>query len=151
MMDGVQNRRRGWDHGLLTNAFRPERPYWRGIFDQDAFNRRHIPDRRYQVVVQVFTFAGEKFFHNRHAEALRHTAFDLPLNERGINGSSHIVRRHNIQDLNSAEFQVHHNLGHVRAESVDCVWSALTIGIERTRRRIEGLLAGHDITILVER
>lgn len=151
MMDAVQNRRRGWNYGLLTNAFRPVRPYWRRIFDQDAFNRRHIPDCGYQVVVKVLTFAGEEFFHECHAEALRHTAFDLALNERGVNGSSHIVRRHDIQDLNSAEFEVHHNLGHVRAESVDCVWRALTIGIERTRRRIEGLLAGHDIPILVER
>src|SRR6202023_3374575 len=63
MVNRIEDGRRRRDHGLFADAFRPEWPYGRGVFNQDRFDRRYIAGRGNQVVMQVFAFARKKFLH----------------------------------------------------------------------------------------
>src|SRR6476646_3338001 len=78
VMDRIENCWRGRNYGLFANSFRPKRSQGRWILDQNRFNWRHITHRWNQVVVQILAFARKEFFHERHAETLRHATFDLP-------------------------------------------------------------------------
>ena len=97
--------------------------------------------------MQIFAFAGKKFFHQRHAQALRNAAFDLSFNQRGIDCAAHIVRRGDLQHAHRSQFDVDFDLRHVSAEAEDRVRTSLPIFVERTGRRIECRLAGDDVSV----
>src|SRR5689334_11818461 len=96
VMESIQDGGSGGNDGLLTDALSAERAYRRGVFDENGFDGRDVAGGRDEVVMQVFALPGKKFFHERHANALRHTAFDLAFDERGIDGAADIVRRGNF-------------------------------------------------------
>src|SRR5215469_5777204 len=91
IVNGVENRRGCRNYGLLADSFRAERADGRRIFDQDGFDWRNVPGRGDQIVMQVLALSWEEFFHQRHAQSLRNSAFDLAFNERGIDGVSNVV------------------------------------------------------------
>src|SRR5476649_2185403 len=63
MVDGVENGRRSGNQRLLANALGAEWANRRSFLDQDGFNRRHIADRRDEIIVQVLALTGEEFLH----------------------------------------------------------------------------------------
>src|SRR5215471_11565619 len=67
VVNRVQNRGSGGNHGLFADPFRAEWADRRGIFDQDGLDRRHVSGRRNQVVMEILAFAGEEFFHESMA------------------------------------------------------------------------------------
>ena len=145
VVDRVEDRRRGRDQRLLADALGAERADRRGILDQDRFDRRHVADRRDQIVVQVLAAAGDELLHQRQAETLRDAALDLAFDQRRVDRAADIVRGDDLQHLDRAEFDVDLDLGQVGAEAVDGVGLALAVGIERRRRRVVGLLRRQHI------
>src|ERR1044071_5622401 len=101
--------------------------------------------------MQIFAFAGEEFFHERHTESLRYTTCDLSFDESGIDGATYIVGGSYFEDAHGSEFHVDFNLSHVRAEAVNCVGIALAIFVEGSDRGIERCLDGDHIPVLVGR
>ena len=87
--------------------------------------------------MQVLAFAGNEFLHQREAEPLRRTAFDLSLDQHGIDGSADVVRGDQPNQLHRAKLDIDLDLGQMRAEAIDGIRVALTVSIERSGRRIE--------------
>src|SRR6476661_8002042 len=125
VMYGIQNGRGGRDDCLFADAFRAEWADGRWIFDQDRFDGRHVSSGRDEVVVQVLALAGEEFFHERMAESLRGTAFNLAFDQCWIDGAAHVVSGCDLEDFDRAEFGVDFDFREVGAESVDRIRDAL--------------------------
>src|SRR5258707_2240839 len=153
--DGVVNRvedgGRSRDHRLLPDSLGAEGTDGRTLFNQYGFYRRHVARRGNQVVVQILPFAGRELFHERHAQSLCGAAFDLTLNQSGIDGPSDIMGGRNPEHAHGSEFDIHLHLGHVRAKTVYGIGIPLTILVERAGRRIERIFLRQDVPILIER
>ena len=147
----VQDRGRGWNHRLLADPFGAERPDRRRIFDENRLDRRHVASGRNQIVMKVLAFAGEKLFHQRHAQALGDAAFDLSFNQRRIDGAADVVRGRDLQHAHRAQFGVDCDLGQVRAETKNGVGRALAIFVQRAGGRIESCLPREHVAVLIER
>src|SRR5882724_1467807 len=91
VVNGVQDGGSGWDHGLFADTFCAERADRGRVFDEDGFDGWDIADRGDEVVVQVLAFAGEKFFHECHAQALGYAALDLAFDETGVDSAAYVV------------------------------------------------------------
>src|SRR3984957_13600633 len=103
MMDGVKDRGRSRNQRLLADALGPERANRGTVLDQDALDRRHVADRRDQIVVQVLALAGEELLHQREAKALRRATLDLAFDERRIDRPANVVRANEAQDFDTPE------------------------------------------------
>ena len=90
-----------------------------------------------------------ELFHQRHAQSLRDAAFDLALDQHGIDGAPDIMRGGDLQNFDLAQFDVDLDLGQMRAEAIDRIRIALAVLVERRRRRIEGLLRRDHIAMIV--
>ncbi len=134
--DGVDDRRRGGQHGRFAQALDAERSEAAGHFDEDHFELRHGLDRGQVVIGKAGGVAGQHLFHQGRADAHEHRAFDLPLGIRPVHGMAHVVRGRDPQHAYLACPQVHLDLGHVRAgDEEGCV---LGPGIRReVRRQVE--------------
>src|SRR5436190_5864769 len=139
------------DHRLLPDSLGAEGTDGRTLFNQYGFYRRHVAYGGNQVVVQILSFAGREFLHERHAESLGGAAFDLAFNQSGIDRSSDIMSCRNPEHAHGSEFDIHLHLGQMRAEAVHGIWIPLTILVERAGRRIERGFLRQDIPVLVER
>ena len=137
--DGVEDRRRGRDQHMFAEPLRAERPFRVRHFDQDRFHRRHVADRRDQIVVQILGAAGDVFFHQRHADALRDAALDLALDQQRVDRAADIVRGGDLHQLHRAELHVDFELGDLRAPAIDGIGFALALLVQRQCRRIVGL------------
>src|ERR1700736_4081715 len=84
MMDRVENGRRRGDQRLFANALGAERADGRSVLHKNGFDRRHVADRRDEIIMQVLALAGEELFHQRHPEALRRAALDLTLDQSRV-------------------------------------------------------------------
>src|SRR5277367_2445469 len=151
VVNRIQDRRSSRNHGLLADTFRAEWSDRRRIFNQNRFDWRNVSDRGDQVVMQILALAGKEFLHQRHAEALSHTAFDLSFDQRGIDRATYVMRGNNLQHPHRSQFNINGNLRHVSAKSVDCVRAALSVFVERAGGWIESLLGSQNITVLIER
>ena len=94
----IKNCRRGGNEGLFANALCAERTHGRIVFNKDRFDGRNIANGGNQVIVEIFAFAGKKFFHEGHAESLRNAAFNLAFDESGINGAADVMGGGNFLD-----------------------------------------------------
>src|SRR6266849_7772317 len=135
---------------LFADAFCPVGANRRRIFDQDGFNGWHVANGGDEIVVQIFSAAGEKFFHECHAEALGHAAFDLPFDESGIDGAADVVSGGEADNFYGAEFGVHFDFGEMRAEAVDGVGGALSIFVEGFGGWVEGGFGAEDVAVVIE-
>ena len=151
VMDGVEDCGRSRDQSLLADPFCAKGSDGRRLLDENAFHRRHVADGGNQIVVQVLAFAGNKLFHQRHAEALRRAAFDLSLNQRRIDGLADVVRGGHPEDLDAAEFDVHLHLGDMGAEAEHCIGFTLAVFVERSWSEDRKCFGTDDVTRLVER
>ena len=111
VMDGVEDCGRGRYQSLLADPLGAKGSDGSRLLDENAFHRRHVADGGNEIVVQVLAFAGNKLFHQRHAEALRRAAFDLSLDQRRIDGLADVVRADQLEDLDAAELDVHLHRG----------------------------------------
>src|SRR6266496_4121636 len=100
--------------------------------------------------MQVLTPARKEFFHQRHPQALRDSALDLPFDQRGIDGPPHIMRRGHFQHPHRAEFKVDFDLRHVGTETEYGVQTSLPVLIERTRGRIERRFTANHVSMCIE-
>ncbi len=148
IVNRVENCRSGWNHRLLADPFGAERADGRGIFDENRLDRRHVAGRRNQVVMKILAFAGKKFFHQRHPQALGGAAFDLSFNQRGIDGPADVVRGGDLQHAHRAQFSIDSDLRQMRAESINRIGRALAIFVQRAGGRIESRLPGEHVAIL---
>ncbi len=117
----------------------PNGPTEERVLDQDALDRRHVANRRDQIVVQVLALAGEELLHQREAEALRRAALDLAFDQRRIDRPADVVRADETQHFDAPELHVDLDLRHMRAGAEHGVRIALPVLVERRRRRIERL------------
>src|SRR5579871_4686459 len=151
IMNRVENGRGGGNDSLLADTLRAEWADRGRLFNQNRFDGRNITGRRNQIVVEILALAGEKLFHEGHAEALRDATFDLPFDERGIDGAADIVSGGHFENADGTEFEVDFHLRHVRSEAVDGIGLPLAVFVERSDWRIEGDFAGDDVTVAIER
>src|SRR5438270_309423 len=153
--DGVVNRvedgGRSGDHRLLPDSLSAEGTDGRTLFDQYGFYRRHVACRWNQVVVQILSFAGREFLHERHAQSLRDAAFNLTLNQCRIDGPSHIMSGCDPQHAHGSKFDIYLQLGQVHAEAIHSIRISLTILVERAGRRIERAFLRQDMAVPIER
>src|ERR1700737_1316900 len=87
ILDRVEDRGSGGDHGLLADSFRAERSNRRRIFDENRFHRWHVAGGGNKVVMNIFPPSGKEFLHQRHAQTLRGATFDLSFDERRMYGA----------------------------------------------------------------
>ena len=76
----------------------PNGPSGDGSSIRIELDRRHVADRRDQVVVQVLAAAGDELLHQRHAEPLRDAALDLAFDQGRIDRAADIVGGRDLQD-----------------------------------------------------
>src|SRR6266403_1931896 len=76
---------------------------------------------------------------------------NLALNQRRIDRASHIMRRRDLQHLHRAEFRVHLDLGHVRANPAYGIRNSLPVLVQWTCRRIKRRFARDHISMLIKR
>jgi hypothetical protein len=144
-----EDRRRGRDQGRLADALGAPRTERLRVLDQVHRDRRHVADRRDQVVVQVVGAAVDVLLHQRHPDALRDAAVDLAFDLRRVDRATDVVRGMDVQQPHGAELEIDFDLGDLRGEAVGRVRHALAIGIERHGRRVEMAAAGEEVAVLV--
>src|SRR6516225_1093179 len=150
VVNPVEDGRRGRNHSLLADSLGTEGTDGRALLDQYGFYRRNVAHRGNEVVMQILPFARREFFHERHAQSLCGSAFDLTLNQGGIDGSSDIMGGRNPQHAHSSELDIDLHLGKVCAETIHGIWISLTILVERAGRRIERDFLRQDVPVLVQ-
>ena len=75
---------------------------------------------------------------------MRYAAFDLSLDQGGVDRTPDVVCRNNLTNPYRAEVEVDGDEGHLGRERVGGVRGALSVGIERRRRRVERAPALRD-------
>jgi hypothetical protein len=108
-----------------------------GLLDEDRFDRRHVQDRRDQVVgerrVADVAVLELDLLHQGEPEPLGRAAFDLSVHALRVEGPPHVLRRRDLHHPDQPEILVDVHDRALRGEGEADVDVALSAGIERLR------------------
>ena len=138
----------GWRRSAqrrLADALRPPGPGGLGLLDDIRLDRWHVPDGGDQVIVQIFGFAGDIFFHEGQAEPLRDATMNLPFDLLRIERAPHVMGGGDAGDLNRAQIQIDLHVGDLCGKPVGSVWFSLATFVKRLGGGIEIPFADQDV------
>src|SRR5215469_263088 len=92
VVNGIQDRGSSRDNGVLAQAFRSAGSNRSRLLDKNRFHGRQVSNGRYQIVVKVFTPAGNKFLHQGEAQALGNASLNLAFGKPRIDGTTRVMR-----------------------------------------------------------
>ena len=147
---GAQRRgdggRRG-DVGRLADALQPVRRLGVGVLEHLDAHRRHVEDRRQQVVgegrVEDLAVPDLDLLEQRQPQPLRAAALDLALERLGVHGLAHLLDGGQLDHAHEPQLGVDVDHRAVGREGVLHVRVALAVLVEAVRRAVaplDGLL-----------
>ena len=151
MRDGIQYGRCCRDQDVFAQSLGAVRSMRIRFLDEQGLDRRDVPDGGDEIVMEVFGFPGEVFFHERHTKALGDAAVHLALGQERVDGLADIMGCRDVQRAHAPETRVDLHQNDMCRVAELRIRDALALVVERCHGRVIGFFCRQHVPMPVNR